>query len=207
MSSHGAGPGTVVPTIVLVGMMGCGKTAVGGLLAQRLARPLVDVDALVEAAAGRPVAEIFAAEGEEGFRSREAAAVAQAAARAQAEALVIACGGGTVVDPGNVSALRGCGTVVWLSVSPAVAAERLGSDAGRPVLGEMSGSLVERLARLTAERAEAYGTAAHLTIDADGPAAQVAEALVAALADGASAGGAAEDRRAGVNRAGAGSRP
>ncbi|GAC1363497.1 MAG: shikimate kinase [Actinomycetota bacterium] len=178
-------------SIVLVGMMGSGKTAAGRLLARRLNRDLLDLDALVEARAGRCVAAIFAEEGEQGFRAREAAVLSELTGRPP---VVVACGGGVILDPANVAALRACGTVVWLQVSPTVAAGRLGAGEDRPVLAAMSGSLEERLSTLMAQRAQAYRAAAHLVVDADGPLRDVVERLVS-IATAAAA------------PAGAGSRP
>jgi len=163
--------------VVLIGMMGSGKSAVGAALAQRLGRHLVDVDVLIEEASGRPVAAIFADEGEVGFRERERAAIRQAATTTNA---VIACGGGAVLDPANVEALRAHGTVVWLQVSPEVAAQRLGSDRGRPVLASMNGDLAERIRVLAEQRAGAYAAAADLVVDADGPVDAVADAVLRA---------------------------
>lgn len=160
--------------------MGSGKTAVGRTLARRLRREFVDLDAAVEAAAGASVADIFAREGEAGFRAREAAAVATTAER---PGLVVACGGGVVLDPANVAVLRGCGTVVWLQVSPAVAARRVGGDATRPVLAAMPGDLAERLAVLMAQREGAYRAAADAVVDAEGSTAEVADRVAAAVGD------------------------
>jgi len=161
--------------IVLIGMMGSGKSSVGYVLARRLGRTLVDVDLLIEAAAGRSVAQIFADEGEASFRTWERAAILQATAVSDA---VIACGGGAVLHDENVAALRAAGTVVWLQVSPEVAAQRIGSDEGRPVLRALKGELAERLRTLTERRAEAYAAAADLVVDANGPADLVADAVL-----------------------------
>ena len=161
--------------IVLIGMMGSGKSAVGLTLAGRLGRNFVDVDACIEADAGRPVATIFSEEGEAGFREREREAIREATTTQNA---VIACGGGAVLDPANVAQLKSHGTIVWLRVTPQVAAERLGTDWGRPVLQRMEGDLVERLAKLIAARAPAYETAADLTVQADGSVDQVADAIL-----------------------------
>jgi len=89
--------------IVLVGMMGSGKTAVGRALARLTGRRFTDTDALVEAQAGRGTAEIFAAEGEAAFRLRESAVIAQVVLAADQ---VIATGGGAVIAPNNREALR-----------------------------------------------------------------------------------------------------
>lgn len=171
--------------MVLIGMMGSGKTEVGRRLAAALDLEFVDVDAIVEEEAGRSVSEIFSVEGEAGFRAREAAAVAAVAGR---PGLVVAGGGGVVLDPANAAALRRAATVVWLRVSPGVAAARLGTDAGRPVLSTRGGDLESRLAALLGERSPAYQAAAHLAVDADGPADEVAGAVAALLGTGAGSG-------------------
>jgi len=97
--------------IVLIGMMGCGKTTVGGLLAQRLKRTLVDTDALIERQEGMTVPEIFAAQGEPYFRSVEAGVAQALSLRSD---LIIACGGGLPLQEGAMAALKETGVVVWL---------------------------------------------------------------------------------------------
>jgi shikimate kinase len=152
--------------IVLLGLMGAGKTAVGQLLAQRLGRPFTDTDGMVEARARMPVAEIFASEGERGFRRREGEAVRQASAlRGQ----VIAVGGGAVLDPANVTHLRSTGDLVWLAASVEALAQRIGDDPGpaRPLLSA-GGDVTQRLALLKAEREAAYTAASSAVIDTDG---------------------------------------
>ena len=150
--------------LVLVGLMGAGKTSVGARCAAALGRPFVDTDELVEATAGQTVSEIFGSEGEAGFRARERTAVADACA--SPEPLVIACGGGAVLDPENRAAMRAHGVVVWLRASPERLAERVGSGDGRPLLG--GGTPVETLERLAVLRAAAYEATAHVAIDTDG---------------------------------------
>ena len=159
-------------------MMGSGKSAVGRLLAGALGRPFIDLDIEIEQSAGRTVAAIFAEEGEPGFRAREAAAVVEALGT---EGAVVSCGGGVVLTPANVDHLRRDATVVWLTATPRVAAARLASDGGRPLLAGMAGDLEDRIATLTAERRGAYAAAAHLIVDADPPAAEVAAAIEQAL--------------------------
>jgi shikimate kinase len=150
--------------LVLVGLMGAGKTSVGERCAAGLDRPFVDTDELVEATAGRTVSEVFAAEGEVGFRARERTAVADACA--SPEPLVIACGGGAVLDAENRAVMRDRGVVVWLRASPERLAERVGAGDGRPLLdGRPPAETLERLAVL---RAAAYDEAAHVAIDTDG---------------------------------------
>lgn len=145
-------------TLWLVGMMGVGKTTVGRLVAGRLQRPFVDLDEAVAAAAGRPIPEVFAAEGEPGFRRREAAALAATAGTAA----VVACGGGVVGDPVNVDLMRRRGRVVWLEAPAAVLAGRVGEGAGRPLL---AGEGVAALGPLLAARRAAYAAAADLRVD------------------------------------------
>lgn len=150
--------------LVLVGLMGAGKTSVGARCAAALGRHLVDTDELVEATAGQTVSEIFAAEGEGGFRARERTAVTDACA--SPEPLVIACGGGAVLDPESRAAMRDHGVVVWLRASPEHLAERVGVGDGRPLLEGRAPA--ETLEQLAAQRAGAYEAAADVAIDTDG---------------------------------------
>jgi shikimate kinase len=148
---------------VLVGLMGAGKTTVGQRCAELLERPFVDTDELVVAAAGVPFDDIWAAEGEQGFRARERVAVADAAA--SPTPLVISCGGGTVLDADNRRALRAHGVVVLLTASSAALASRLSSDDSRPLL--IGGDKAATLERLSAVRQPAYEAAAHLEVDTE----------------------------------------
>ena len=151
--------------LVLVGLMGTGKTTVGAACATRLGRPFVDSDELVEATSGQTVADIFATSGEATFRDLERRAIADACD--SPDPLAIACGGGAVLDADNRRRLRASGSVVWLRTSPAVLAARV-RDAvrSRPLLeAKDPRQELERLAEL---RAEAYEAAAHVTVDTDG---------------------------------------
>jgi len=144
--------------IVLTGFMATGKSRVGRCLAQVLGRTFVDTDDLVEAAAGRTVEEVFAVEGEAGFRARERAAVEQACAVSDA---VIATGGGTLVDPENRRRLLVAGPVICLSAAPQEILRRVSDAATRPLLASANGDRLARVESLLAERASAYGVAAH----------------------------------------------
>ena len=115
--------------LVLIGMMGCGKTTVGGLLARRLGRELVDTDAYIEAQAGRSIPELFAAEGEAGFRARERRAAEELSRR---RGLVIACGGGLPTQPEAMAPLKETGLVFWLRRDPGETYDTV-SMAGRPL--------------------------------------------------------------------------
>jgi shikimate kinase len=151
--------------LVLIGLMGAGKTTVGERCAELLVRPFVDTDQLIEATTRMSVPEIFEHHGEEQFRTLERGAVADASA--SPEPLVIACGGGAVLDPDNRRVLRSHGVVVWLQASPAVLGQRVGTGAQRPLLagGPPPDSTLERL---SAQREPAYEAAAHLTVDTEG---------------------------------------
>ena len=168
--------------LVLVGLMGAGKTTVGRVCARRLGRGFVDTDALVETNAGATIPELFGTEGEAGFRVRERAAVADA--MASPEPLVIACGGGAMVDPENRRAVRNGGVVVWLQAPPDVLAGRVERDglAARPLM--TAGPSVVTLSRLADSRGETYAAAAHATVTTeDRDAEAVADSVLTAFAD------------------------
>jgi shikimate kinase len=153
--------------IILVGYRGSGKTTVGRLLAERLGRPFADADDLIEAGAGMSIADIFVAEGEVGFRDREAAALADLCART---GWVIATGGGAVLRDANRRLLKSSGFVVWLTASPDTLWARLQTDpttaARRPNLTAAGGRAeVEALA---AARAPIYREVADFVSIGDG---------------------------------------
>ena len=144
--------------IVLTGFRGTGKTSVGRILANRLALPFFDTDALVERRAGMPIPEIFRRYGEAHFRALEREAIASLRS---AEG-VISTGGGAVLDPANVADLRWHGTVFLLSAAPAIIQERIaGSD--RPGLTGLAPE--EEVQTLLLQRKEAYLGAADACID------------------------------------------
>ena len=156
--------------IVLCGFMGCGKSTVGRELAARLGYGFVDTDALVEAQYGGPVRDCFAAEGEAGFRRREAEVCRALAGR---ERLVIAAGGGTVLQPDALAALRPGALLLYLSVAPETVLRRLRGDSTRPLLQTADPAATVRA--LLAARDPLYRAAADAVLEADGPAADVAE--------------------------------
>ena len=170
--------------LFLVGMMGSGKTAVGPLLADRLGYAFLDLDREVERRMGTAVAVLFAERGEAAFRQAEAAALAEAAVRPR---VVVATGGGTLLDPENLARVRAAGAVVYLRATPETLAGRLAGDVGRPLLldGERRPldrpSLVARLAGLLAQREPAYRRT-DVTVDVEGlTPPEVAEAVIRAL--------------------------
>ena len=154
--------------IVLIGYRGTGKTTVGQLLARQLGWDFADCDDAVETAAGKSIAQIFADEGEGGFRDREAAALASLCAREQ---LVIATGGGAILRPENRNLLRGAGFVAWLTARPETIWARLQADSTtslrRPNLTALGG--VDEVRSLLAAREPHYRAVADFVADADGP--------------------------------------
>lgn len=149
--------------LVLVGMMGAGKTTVGRACAESLDRPFVDTDELVSTATGLSIPELFELEGEAGFRVREKQAVVDACA--SPVPVVIACGGGAIVDPDNRRELRNVGFVVWLQAGTDELHRRVGPDSGRPLLAAGGPGSLERVAAL---REHAYAATADATVDTSG---------------------------------------
>lgn len=167
--------------VVLIGLMGAGKSTVGAVVAERIGRPFVDTDDVVEAMTGRSVADIFAAGGESEFRQLERRAVADVCAAPTPS--VIACGGGAVLDPENRRLLRNAGLVVWLQAPPAVLADRAARSGERPLLA--GGGAQATLERLASVREAAYESTADVTVDTVATSIdEVADAVVAALAGG-----------------------
>jgi len=109
--------------VFLIGLSGSGKSTVGRLLAQRLNRPLLDVDALIEGEYGERIPVIFARHGEDYFRQLERRVFAQAVEGV--EEAVIVTGGGIVIQPENRRLMAQCGIRVFLQVDPAIAIERM----------------------------------------------------------------------------------
>jgi len=168
--------------IALVGLMGAGKTEVARLLVERLGAPIGDLVALLEAEEGRSIRELFAHEGEPYFRRRERELLERVLA---AGVRVLACGGGVVLDPRARRLLKERCRVVWLEVSPEVAASRVAATAAtaatRPLLE--GAPVAERLAALLSERTPLYAEVAGVRVATDGRSvAEVADRVGAALA-------------------------
>ncbi len=173
----------MTPRILLVGMMGAGKTTTGHLVADRLGWGYRDSDADVEAATGLTVPELFARDGEAAFRQAEADVLA--AACADPAPSVVSVAGGAVLRPDNRRLIAASGTVVWLRARPETLAARVGDGAGRPLLADdPAGAMV----RLNAVRSPLYAEVADLVIDVDElPAEEVARRILAAVGDVAAA--------------------
>lgn len=155
--------GNPVPRILLVGMMGAGKTTVGRALAQRFGWPYLDSDEEVRRRTGRTVPQIFAELGEAAFRAEESAVLAEACA--SPHPVVVSVAGGAVLDPGNRELLARSGQVVWLRASLATLTQRVGDGRTRPLLGDDPAAA---LARLYPERARIYEEVAAVVVDVDG---------------------------------------
>jgi shikimate kinase len=182
---------------VLIGAPGAGKTTVGAALAARLGVGFTDTDAIVEAAAGKPVSDIFVTDGEPEFRRLERAAVAAALApgtgSGAAGPRIVGLGGGAVMDADTQARLAGQ-RVVYLETGFAELAKRVGLDRARPLL--IGTNPRAQLKALLEQRLPVYGRLAWLTVSTDGRepdeiAAEIAVAIEGgALDDGAIEGGA-----------------
>lgn len=146
--------------IYLVGLMGAGKTTVGRQLAKRLGRPFLDSDQEIEARTGVRIPTIFEIEGEDGFRRREAQTIAELTAESN---IVLATGGGVVLNPENRRRLRETGWVVYLNVPPVLLYERTRHDRSRPLLRVPDP--LAKLEELHAQRDPLYREIAHLVVD------------------------------------------
>ena len=146
--------------IYLVGLMGAGKTTIGRQLARRLGRRFYDSDHEIVARTGVPIPTIFEIEGEEGFRRRESQTIAELTATSD---IVLATGGGVVLNPENRRLLHETGWVVYLNVPPGKLYERTRHDRIRPLLRVEDP--LGKLEELHALRDPLYREAAHLVVD------------------------------------------
>ncbi len=170
---------SVVPdrTIVLVGLMGAGKTTVGRRLAARLDRPFADADAQIEAAAGLDIAEIFERHGEAYFRDGERRVIARLIA---GPVQVIATGGGAFANDETRALILDRAITVWLDGDIALLARRIGRRDHRPLVRDKDPAAV--LTALAAQRNPLYAEA-HVRVQvADGPPDRTVDAIIEAVA-------------------------
>ena len=161
-------------SIILVGPMGAGKSTIGRALAQRLQREFFDSDAYITQRCGVSIPVIFAHEGEVGFRAREKQALQELCAR---EDLVLATGGGAVLDPENRTLLHRSGLVVYLHASPTVLWHRTRGDKNRPLL--QTADPRAEVQRLYSMRDPLYREVAHVVVETGRPSpASVADQIV-----------------------------
>jgi shikimate kinase len=151
--------------IVLIGMMGSGKSTIGRAYADRIGRPFFDTDQLVEAKAKRPIRAIFASDGEPAFRAMETEVLLNTL---QSETpSVVAAAGGTVLAAVNREAMQASARVVWLRATPTTLAHRVGlrtSRSHRPLIDD---NPLERITQLVRDRQELYIETSDVIIDVD----------------------------------------
>jgi len=154
----------VPKSIVLVGLMGAGKSSIGKRLAQALALPFADADAEIEAAAGATIEEIFAREGEASFRNGERRVIARLLDN---PIQVLAAGGGAFMDPTTRALIRARAISIWLRADLELLLARVSRRNNRPLLH--TGDRRSVLARLMAERYPIYAEADLVVDTIDGP--------------------------------------
>jgi 3-dehydroquinate synthase len=150
--------------IFLVGLMGSGKTTIGRALAKKLNKRFVDADHEIEARTGASIRLIFEIEGEASFRQREADVIRDLTAQ---DGLVLATGGGAILNEQSRAFLKSRGTVVYLRASVASILQRTSHDKSRPLL--QTADPKARIEELARERGPYYDEVAHITIDTGRP--------------------------------------
>jgi shikimate kinase len=175
--------------VYLTGFMASGKSTVGPRVASRLGQPFLDLDRLITARDGRAIPEIFAEDGEEQFRILETEALHRTA---KTDDLVVALGGGALVDDDNRAFAQEHGVVVYLEVSSETILERVGDEADeRPLLQDEDGrplpeaEMRARIESMLDDRRPTYEQASH-TIDAGRPVDEVVDRVVALVSSDAS---------------------
>lgn len=148
--------------IVLIGFMGCGKSTIGKILANKLDYYFYDTDILVEKEIGMPISKYFAEHGETEFRLLEERIISQVSMRSKA---VIASGGGIVKNHNNILSLRNNGIIFYLKGSPNFIFDRLRYDTTRPLLN--TNNKLETIKNLLKERSPLYENASDFIIDID----------------------------------------
>jgi shikimate kinase len=164
--------------VVLVGLMGVGKSTVGRRLARRLGLPFVDSDAAIEDASGYSADEVYERYGERDFRDGERRLVARLV---EGDIRVIATGGGAYVDPRTRELLNERAITVWLDAPVEILTERTGRRDTRPLL--RNGNRKQTLERLSEERRPSYAEAHIHVKSGDGAHKDVVEAIIRALED------------------------
>lgn len=171
-------PRTLLPrTVVLVGLMGAGKSAIGRRLATRLHLPFIDADTEIEAAAGCTIAEIFARDGEPVFRAVERKIITRLLTERPAH--ILATGGGAFMDPETRAAIRRHGVSVWLRAELDVLLARTARRTHRPLLNQ--GDPREILGRLMTQRYPVYAEADLTVISDERPPEGTVELVIEAL--------------------------
>ncbi len=175
-SLRGGRPDGDKPNVVLVGLMGAGKTCVGRKLAPRLGLPFIDADQEIEAAAGCSISEIFAEHGETYFRDGERRVIARLLS---GQPCVLATGGGAFMDPETRAVVRERAVSVWIQADLELLLRRTARKTHRPLL--RTGNPRAILSKLKADRDPVYAEADITVCSSDGPPEETVEAIVAAL--------------------------
>ncbi|MDQ7003876.1 MAG: shikimate kinase [Ghiorsea sp.] len=147
-------------SIVLVGLMGSGKSTVGKLLASRLSLSFVDLDERIVAKQGKSIPQIFEQDGEAAFRAMESQTLEEAL---QAQDSIVATGGGAILSEHNRELMQQAGQVIWLDASPTELASRISGDGNRPLLN--GADPLFKMITLATQRNPLYAEAADLRID------------------------------------------
>ncbi|MFQ6118069.1 MAG: shikimate kinase, partial [Candidatus Bipolaricaulia bacterium] len=148
--------------VYLIGFMGVGKSTIGRLLAERLKMKFYDTDELVEARAGRSIADIFAGEGEARFRELERQIIEEISQR---DGQIIALGGGAPLNGDNWQAISSTGVTIYLRAGASTLFNRLKDEGSRPLLAGLEGeNRLEEIRRLLRER-EPYYKRAELIVE------------------------------------------
>lgn len=148
--------------IVLIGMRGSGKTTIAKLLSKKLKKECVETDDLVAKKAGMTIAEIVATKGWDYFRDLESEVTIDVSKK---DNVIISCGGGVVVRPQNIIALKQNGKIYWLKVSVKTLLKRIGDDKNRPSLTGRPQK--EDMQEILKQRYMFYKNAAYKTIDTE----------------------------------------
>ncbi len=172
--------------IVLIGFMGTGKSSVGRLVAEQSGRPFVDMDERLAAAFGKPIAAVFAEEGEAAFRVAEAELCAELAAE---RGLVISSGGGALLNPRSRTALAETGVLICLTATPETILARLAGVDDRPLLRGDAETQRRRVQELLHERRQLYAAIPHQVATDGREPSSVAQAVLSAVAADAEAPG------------------
>lgn len=157
-------------TVFLCGFMGCGKTTIGQVLAQKLGVHYIDMDEYIVKKEGKKIPEIFAENGEEYFRMKETEAIGELAEHDA----VIACGGGAMISEKNAEIARSGGTVIFLDVPFEVCYERISGDSNRPLIVNNTKEQVENIYN---SRYEIYKKHSSVAIDANNSPSAVADEI------------------------------
>lgn len=162
--------------LYLIGPRGCGKTTVGRQLAIRLSLPFYDLDRCLQLEAGRSIAAIVAASGWDAFRARESAVLREITGLGAG--MVVATGGGIVLNAQNRAHMREHGKVAWLKAPAPVLAARLAASPAEKQRPSLTGKgLLAEIEEVMREREPLYAACAHFAVDASLPLADVCAAI------------------------------